>query len=229
LFKGCRNFIVEINAKYLMEMLNNPEKMLNATINRWVDYIRTNFFFKIVYKKEKTFGPDGLSRRKWYPGDLLQKYFTDGTDNGTGDIVVRKKDPKSLNPLELEEFYKEIDSREGFFHESIEKEPLLELERNLVEDSKRSNSNKTRDIFLETASEESEQDLESSREEYDDNRRSDHAKRVDERIKQIRELLATKSWTEKGSRATASSNAYTVNLPSFACRYSTYESIFKWL
>jgi len=37
------------------------------------------------------------------------------------------------------------------------------------------------------------QDLESSYEEYDDNRRSEHAKRVDERIKQIRELLATKS------------------------------------
>jgi len=50
-----------------------------------------------------------------------------------------------------------------------------------------------RDIFLETASEEPEQDLESSREEYDGNRRSEHAKRANERIKQIRELLATKS------------------------------------
>jgi len=69
----------------------------------------------------------------------------------------------------------------------------LELEGNLVEDSRRSNSNKTRDIFLETASEEPTQDLESSHEEYDDNRRSEHAKRADERIKQIRELLATKS------------------------------------
>jgi len=106
---------------------------------------------------------------------------------------VRKDDPKSLDSLELEEFYKEINSREGFFHESIEKEPLLELERNLVEDSRRSNNNKTRDIFLETASGEPMQDLESSCEEYDDNRRSEYAKRIDERIKQIRELLATKS------------------------------------
>jgi len=39
LFKGCRNFIVETDAKYLIGMLNNPGKMLNATINRWVDYI----------------------------------------------------------------------------------------------------------------------------------------------------------------------------------------------
>jgi len=106
---------------------------------------------------------------------------------------VRKENPKSLDPLELEEFYEEINSREGFFHESIEKKPLLELERNLVEDSRRSNSNKMRDIFLETTSEEPMQDLESSYEEYDDNRRNEHTKRANKRIKQIRELLTTKS------------------------------------
>ena len=148
-----------------MGMLNNSGKILNATINRWVDYIQTNFFFEIIHKKGKTFRQDGLSRRKWYPGDLPQEDFIDGTDDGGGDIVVRKEDPKSLDLLELEEFYEEIDSREGFFYESIEKEPLLELQRNLVEDSRRSNSNKTRDIFLETASEEPTQDLESSYEE----------------------------------------------------------------
>jgi len=73
LFRGYRNFIVETDAKYLMGMLNNPEKMPNATINRWVDYIQTHFFFKIVHKKGKTFGPDSLSRRKWYPGDPQEK------------------------------------------------------------------------------------------------------------------------------------------------------------
>ena len=39
-----------------MGMLNNPEKMSNATINRWVDYIQTNFFFEIVHKKGKMLG-----------------------------------------------------------------------------------------------------------------------------------------------------------------------------
>jgi len=56
--------VVETNAKYLMGMLNNLGKMPNTTINRWVDYICTNFFFEIVHKKGKMFGPDGLSRRK---------------------------------------------------------------------------------------------------------------------------------------------------------------------
>jgi len=53
LFRGCKNFIVKTNTKYLMGMLNNPGKMLNATINRWVDYIQTHFFSEIVHKKGK--------------------------------------------------------------------------------------------------------------------------------------------------------------------------------
>jgi len=114
-----RNFIVETDAKYLMGMLNNPGKMPNATINRWVDYIRTNFFFEIVHKKEKTFEPDGLSRRKWYPGDPPPEEFTDGTDDGAGDIILRKDNPQEPDPLELEEFYEEIDSIEGFLQEIL--------------------------------------------------------------------------------------------------------------
>ena len=62
-----------------------------------------------------------------------------------------------------------------------------------MEDGSRNSANQMGDIFLETAGEEPKQDLENGQEEYDDNRRSDHAKRIDERIKQIRELLATKN------------------------------------
>ena len=87
----------------------------------------------------------------------------------------------------------EINSREGFFYESIEKGSLLELEKGLVENGSRDTTNKMGDIFLETTSEEPKQDLENGQEEYDNNRRSDYAKRIDERIEQIRELLATKS------------------------------------
>lgn len=61
LLRGCRNLVIEMDAKYLFGMINNPGRMPNATINCWVDYIRTNFHFKLVHKKGKTFGPDGLS------------------------------------------------------------------------------------------------------------------------------------------------------------------------
>jgi len=114
LFRGCRNFIVETDAKYLLGILNNLGKMPNVTINCWVDYICTNFFFEIMHKKGKTFGPDGLSRQRWYPEDPALEDFKDGTDNGTGEITWRKGDLQDKDPLELGEFYEEIDSREGF-------------------------------------------------------------------------------------------------------------------
>jgi len=65
------------------------------------------------------FRPDGLSRRKWYPGDLSTKEFTDGTDDRAGDIVLRKDNSQEPDPLDLEEFYGEIDSREGFLQDIL--------------------------------------------------------------------------------------------------------------
>jgi len=127
LLRGCRDFIVEMDAKYLAGMLNNPEKMPNATINCWVDYIWTNFFFELVHKRGKTFGPDGLSRQKWYPGDSLPEPFKDRSKDGGGDITIRHGGPLEEKPLELEEFYNEIDLREGFYQESIDDDPFLTL------------------------------------------------------------------------------------------------------
>jgi hypothetical protein len=63
LLRGCKNMIIETDTKYLYGMLNNPGKMPNTTINRWVDYIRTAFFFEIRHRKEKTFRLDSLSRQ----------------------------------------------------------------------------------------------------------------------------------------------------------------------
>ena len=89
--------------------------MPNTTINRQVDYIQTNFFFKIEHKKRKIFGLDSLSKRKWYSGDLSQEEFNDKMDNKGEDIILRKKNPKGNISLELKEFYKKIDYREGFY------------------------------------------------------------------------------------------------------------------
>jgi len=88
LFRECRNFIVEIDVKYLVGILSNLAKMFNMTINYWVDYIRMNFFLDIVYKKRKIFGPDEFSRRKWYLGNSLLDKFKDGLDNEKEDILI---------------------------------------------------------------------------------------------------------------------------------------------
>jgi len=92
-------------------MLNNLGKMPNAIINRWVDCIYTNFFFEIIHRKEKMFGPDGLSRRKWYLGDLFPKEFKYGTNDGARDIVLRKDNLQEPDPLELETYISRIDVR----------------------------------------------------------------------------------------------------------------------
>ena len=119
LLLGSRNLVIEMDAKYIFGMLNNPGKMPNATINRWVDYIRTNFHFTLVHKKGKSFGPDGLSRRKWYPGDPEDEPFDDGSDDGAGDFELVKGDPDLEDPLDLEEFKAEIDNRSGYYLEAI--------------------------------------------------------------------------------------------------------------
>ena len=185
---------METDAKYLMGMLNNPGKMPNATINHWVDYICTNFFFEIVRKKGKTFGPDRLSRRKWYPGDPAPEDFKDGTDDGTGEITWRKRDLQDEDPLELGEFYKEIDSREGFCQRVLERDGGLELEQQLAKDGHHAAKADLSAVYLDLEPIERRADSEAREREseYDDNRRSGQAKRLEERLVRVRELLVNR-------------------------------------
>jgi len=165
---------VETDAKYLMGMLNNLGKMPNATINRWVDYIHTNFFFEIVHKKGKTFGPDGLFRRRWYPGDPIPEDFKDGMDDGTGEITWRKRDQQDKDPLELGEFYEEMDSREEFCQRVLEKDGSLELERQLAKNGHRAAKADLSAVYLdlELMKRQAELEMGGRESEYNDNRRS---------------------------------------------------------
>ena len=60
---GVKNLVVEVDAKYIKGMINNPDIQPNATINRWIAGILL-FDFKLVHVPGKQHGgPDGLSRR----------------------------------------------------------------------------------------------------------------------------------------------------------------------
>lgn len=60
---GVRNLTVEVDAKYIKGMINNPDIQPNATINRWIAGILL-FDFKLRHVPGKEHGPaDGLSRR----------------------------------------------------------------------------------------------------------------------------------------------------------------------
>jgi hypothetical protein len=60
---GIRNLTVEVDAKYIKGMLNNPDFQPNATINRWIAGILL-FDFKLVHVPgTQHAAADGLSRR----------------------------------------------------------------------------------------------------------------------------------------------------------------------
>src|SRR5271155_806976 len=60
---GVQNLTVEVDAKYIKGMINNPDIQPNATINRWIAGILL-FDFKLRHVSLKNHVPaDGLSRR----------------------------------------------------------------------------------------------------------------------------------------------------------------------
>lgn len=65
---GVRNLIVEVDARYIKDMLNNPDTAPSASINQWIISILT-FHFELRHVPGKQHGPDGLSRRPPQPED----------------------------------------------------------------------------------------------------------------------------------------------------------------
>lgn len=60
---GVKDLAVEVDAKYIKGMINNPDLQPNASINRWIAGILLFEFELIHVPAERHKGPDGLSRR----------------------------------------------------------------------------------------------------------------------------------------------------------------------
>lgn len=66
---GVIKLVVEVDAKYIRGMINNPDVQPNATINRWIAGILL-FHFELVHVPGTGHkGPDGMSRRGRAEGD----------------------------------------------------------------------------------------------------------------------------------------------------------------
>lgn len=61
---GVKSLKVEVDAKYIKGMLNEPDLQPNATINRWIQGILLFDFELIHVPAERHKGPDALSRRE---------------------------------------------------------------------------------------------------------------------------------------------------------------------
>jgi transposase InsO family protein len=69
---GVKRLIVEVDAKYIKGMLNEPDLQPNATINRWIQGINL-FTFELVHvPADKHRGPDALSRRPLAEGETIE-------------------------------------------------------------------------------------------------------------------------------------------------------------
>ena len=82
---GIRNLIVEVDAKYIKGMLQNPDIAPSASINYWIVSILI-FHFTLVHVPGTHHGLDGLSRQRPQPGDeeKPQDDFEDWIDNVNG-------------------------------------------------------------------------------------------------------------------------------------------------
>ena len=114
LLVGARKLIVETDAKYIKGMLQNPDMMPNATINRWIDEIQL-YHFTLRHKAGATFGPDGLSRRIRQEGDPVYKN-NDEEEEEIESTSFEIADESEPQPLKVKDFADQIDSRGGYFH-----------------------------------------------------------------------------------------------------------------
>jgi hypothetical protein len=69
---GVKKLIVEVDAKYIKGMLNDPDLQPNAAINRWIQGILL-FPFDLLHVSAKNHtGPDALSRRTLAEGESAE-------------------------------------------------------------------------------------------------------------------------------------------------------------
>jgi hypothetical protein len=112
---GVRKLVVETDAKYIKGMLENPDMMPTATINRWIDEILL-YSFTLRHKAGATFGPDGLSRRSVQEGDPSFEPCSDDEDEEVKLPRFEVADPSEPQPLPIEEFVDQIETRRGYFY-----------------------------------------------------------------------------------------------------------------
>lgn len=88
---GVKRLIVEVDAKYIKGMLNEPDLQPNATINRWIQGILL-FDFELVHvPADRHRGPDALSRRRLGGGEEI----IDEDDSWLDNIALYTVQPKA--------------------------------------------------------------------------------------------------------------------------------------
>ena len=102
---GVKKLHVEVDAKYIKGMLNEPDLQPNAAINRWIQGILLFDFTLIHVPAAKHVGPDALSRRSLGEGETIE----DDDDSWLDDmalfttIIQKEESPLSVLPTLAQE------------------------------------------------------------------------------------------------------------------------------
>ncbi|KAJ3555384.1 hypothetical protein NP233_g12223 [Leucocoprinus birnbaumii] len=92
---GVANLVVEVDAKYIKGMINNPDIQPSASINRWISAILL-FDFRLRHVPGKEHGPDGLSRRPRAPEDPeVDDDYEEWIDTANSFTILNPTFPKS--------------------------------------------------------------------------------------------------------------------------------------
>jgi hypothetical protein len=93
---GLTNLTIEVDAKYIKGMINNPDLQPNASINRWIAGILLFNFTLVHVPAAKHTGADGLSRRPHSEDDpSIDSDHEDWLDKAYSFGVVLLNDPAS--------------------------------------------------------------------------------------------------------------------------------------
>ncbi|KAF8829978.1 hypothetical protein HHX47_DHR2000155 [Lentinula edodes] len=217
---GVRKLTIEVDAKYIKGMLQHPDEVPNAAINRWIEQILM-FHFELKHIPGKKHGSDGLSRRDLQPGDKIyvnpeEEYqdeppaFTVTFENGIDTTIP------------FEAFKDKIDTRTGYTQEIAESvQDFVQL----VEEASR-NEAKLRakfvqqypanGAFLTTLPQIIKPQNFISEERYEEKHRSNKGKEQDNRLLLVRKWLKNPKWKPDNM----SENQY-LNFKQFARQFFT--------
>ena len=98
---GVKNLHVEVDAKYIKGMLNDPDLQPNATINRWIQGIGLFDFTLIHVPAERHKGPDALSRRELADHETIEEENDEWLDDIALCVTLAKKPCKNIVPVLL--------------------------------------------------------------------------------------------------------------------------------